>query len=85
MKKLLMILSLLFTSITSFANTKQVIKNFSKVNNGIYRGAKITSDEGAQYLKSLHIKNIINLQGGDLNSDIAFIIPWTEPGVYLAL
>ena len=80
MKKILVILSLTFTTLTSIVNAQEIIKNFSKVNNGVYRGAKISSAESAQYLKSLNIKNIINLQGDDLDSDIAIVIPWGEPG-----
>lgn len=59
---------------------KDLIVNFSKVNEGIYRGARLTSIHAVQYLKSLEIKNVINLQGGDMLSKFKSIIPWAEPG-----
>ena len=62
-----------------FAGSNQLITNFSKVNEGVYRGARITSFKAVKYLKFLGIKNVINLQGGDLDSNIGIIIPWAEP------
>lgn len=79
MRRILVILALLAVT-ASNAWSKELIVNFSKVNNGIYRGARLTSNEAVQYLKSIGIKNIINLQGGDLNSGLGKIIPWAEPG-----
>jgi protein tyrosine/serine phosphatase len=82
MKKFITTLAFLFASLTSqtFAQSSGLIVNFSKVNDGVYRGARLTNTESIQYLKALGIKNIINLQGGDLNSDIGVIIPWIEKG-----
>lgn len=82
MKKILAILAFLSVSFSAqtFAKSDALIINFSKVNEGVYRGARLTSVEAVQYLKSLNIKNVINLQGGDLDSDIGVIIPWAEPG-----
>ncbi len=61
MKKLLVVLTLLMTSLSTQAKSKELIVNFSKVNDAIYRGARLTSVEAVEYLKSLGIKNIINL------------------------
>jgi tyrosine-protein phosphatase SIW14 len=80
MKKFIVTVALSLASLASFAKSNQIIVNFSKVNSGIYRGARLTSVEAVEYLKSLGVKNIINLQGGDLDSDIGIIIPWAEPG-----
>lgn len=80
MRKILIAHVLLLLSISSYAESSDVIVNFSKVNSGIYRGARPTNAEAISYLKSVSIKNVINLQGGDLNSDIGIIIPWAEPG-----
>lgn len=80
MKKLLVVLSLFITSLSAQAKSKDLIVNFSKVNDAIYRGARLTSVEAVEYLKSINVKNVINLQGGDLNSDIRIVIPWLEPG-----
>lgn len=79
MRKLIVILAL-FAVAAGNAFSKDLIVNFSQVNKGIYRGARLTSTDALQYLKSIGIKNIINLQGGDLNSRYAKIIPWAEPG-----
>jgi tyrosine-protein phosphatase SIW14 len=82
MRKILSVLAFVLVSFSTqiFANSNGIITNFAKVNEGIYRGARLTSTEAVQYLKSLKVKNIINLQGGDLDSDIGIIIPWAEPG-----
>lgn len=79
MKKLLVVLAL-FSVAAGNAFSKDLIVNFSQVNGGIYRGARLTSTDAVQYLKSIGVKNIINLQGGDLNSSLGKIIPWAEPG-----
>ncbi|MBC7539736.1 MAG: tyrosine-protein phosphatase [Bacteriovorax sp.] len=82
MKKILSVFVFVLISFSSesFAKSNELIINFSKVNDVIYRGARLTSIEAVQYLKSLNIKSVINLQGGDLESDIGVIIPWAEPG-----
>ena len=82
MKKILPAIALILASFStqSFAKPSDIIINFSKVNEGIYRGARLTSIEAAHYLKSINVKTVINLQGGDLSSDIGIIIPWAEPG-----
>lgn len=82
MRKILAIVAFVLVSFSSqtFAKSNELIINFSRVNEGVYRGARLTSVEAVQYLRSLNIKNVINLQGGDLESDIAIIIPWAEPG-----
>jgi protein tyrosine/serine phosphatase len=59
---------------------KEIIVNFKQVNSGIYRGARLETVAAIDYLRSLGIKTIINLQGGDLNSKFGKIIPWAEPG-----
>lgn len=79
MKKILVILALLAVSAGN-AFSKDLIVNFSQVNGGLFRGARLTSVEAVQYLKSIGVKNVINLQGGDLNSRFGKIIPWAEPG-----
>jgi len=79
MRKLLVVLAL-FAVAAGNAFSKDLIINFSQVNDGVFRGARLTSVEAVQYLKSIGIKNIINLQGGDLNSRFGKIIPWAEPG-----
>ncbi len=79
MRKLLVVLAL-FAVAAGNAFSRDLIVNFSQVNDGVFRGARLTSVEAVQYLKSIGIKNIINLQGGDLNSRFGKIIPWAEPG-----
>lgn len=79
MKKILIVLALFIVSFSN-AFSKDLIVNFSRVNEDIYRGARLTSVEAVQYLKSIGVKNIINLQGGDLESSLGKIIPWAEPG-----
>ncbi len=80
MKKLIFTLAFLATSLTTNAFANDLIINFSKVNDGLYRGARLTSYEALEYLKSLNVKSVVNLQGGDLDSDIGIVIPWAEPG-----
>ncbi|MFN8370332.1 MAG: tyrosine-protein phosphatase [Bacteriovoracaceae bacterium] len=63
-----------------FAQDKAPIKNFSQVNNGIYRGGRLNSLEATQFLKIHKIKNVINLQGGDFDTNIQIVIPWVEAG-----
>jgi len=79
MRKFLVVLAL-FAVAAGNAFSKDLIVNFSQVNSGLFRGARLTSVEALDYLKSIGIKNIVNLQGGDLNSRYAKIIPWAEPG-----
>jgi rhodanese-related sulfurtransferase len=43
----------------------QLISNFGKVSEGLYRGTRISLPEQAQALRSLGVKNVVNLQGGD--------------------
>ncbi len=56
------------------------IINFHKVNDGIYRGARLETAQGYQYLASLGVKTIINLQGGDLHSKLGSVMGNIEPG-----
>lgn len=79
MRKLLVIIAL-FAVAAGNAFSKDLIVNFSQVNKGIFRGARLESLQAVQYLKSIGVKNVINLQGGDLNSKFGKIIPWAEPG-----
>lgn len=72
--------ALLVTQEISTAVKQLPIINFNKVNDELYRGARLQSAEGYQYLKSLGIKTIINLQGGDLHSKLGKIIGKIEPG-----
>lgn len=66
---------------TAFADapTSFEIPNFVQVNSAIYRGGRPTA-AGLQKLAQMGIKTIINLQGGDLQSDLSRIIPYLEPG-----
>ncbi len=79
MKKILIILALVVVTTTN-AFSRDLIINFSQVNEGIFRGARLSSLEAVKYLKTIGVKNVINLQGGDLNSGLGKIIPWAEPG-----
>jgi tyrosine-protein phosphatase SIW14 len=45
----------------------------------LYRGGRPTL-AGLQKLKALGVKTIIDLQGGDLLSPLAFYVKWTEKG-----
>jgi protein tyrosine/serine phosphatase len=55
--------------------------NFHKVTDGIYRGARIESASQMQTLKSLGIRTIINLQGGDVKTPyLGRVIPFLEAG-----
>ncbi|MGZ3809549.1 MAG: hypothetical protein ACXVCE_15810, partial [Bacteriovorax sp.] len=63
MRNLLIVLALATASFSSFGSANNLIVNFSKVNEGIYRGARLKSVEDAQYLKTINVKNVINLQG----------------------
>lgn len=77
MKTLFLLTALLCsTAQASRAN----IQNFSKVTDGIYRGARPT-DGNIGFLSESGIKTIVNLQGGDLNNfGLGGIIGWYEPG-----
>ncbi|MBP9682000.1 MAG: tyrosine-protein phosphatase [Bacteriovorax sp.] len=80
MKHLVKFLAFFIISFSTQAKNNELIANFSQVNEGIFRGARLTSKEAGLKLQSLEVKNIINLQGGDLESIYKFIIPWAEPG-----
>jgi protein tyrosine/serine phosphatase len=78
MKNLLLI-SLL--AVSTFAHASDPVLNFFKVEEGIYRGARPASDQAIVELADvIGIKNVINLQGGDLNTIYRPIIPYLEPG-----
>jgi protein tyrosine/serine phosphatase len=78
MKNLLLVSLLVLTSI---AHASDPVTNFFKVEDGIYRGARPTSDNAITDLASNYgIKNIIDLQGGDLHTIFRPIIPYLEPG-----
>lgn len=56
------------------------IPHFSKVNDAIYRGGR-PKPAGLSYLRSLHVRTVINLQGGDLNNPrYRSFMKWWEPG-----
>ncbi len=63
-----------------YAGEKTPIENFSKATSGIYRGARLESVSAINHLKSFKIKTVINLQGGDFDTNIQIVIPWVEPG-----
>lgn len=78
MKKI--ILFLLFVT-SSYVYSASPVKNFYKVEDGIYRGGRPETDFSIQSLaENFGIKNIINLQGGDYYTIYRPIIPYLEPG-----
>lgn len=77
--KNLLFLSLLIA--TTYAQAADPVLNFFKVEDGIYRGARPTTDQAISALANNYgIKNIINLQGGDYNTIYRPIIAYLEPG-----
>lgn len=72
-----------FLSFQSYAQTSPQntpIVNFHTFGEGLYRGAR-PDGAGLTYLKSLGIKTVINLQGGDLNKvALRWIVSRMEPG-----
>ena len=55
------------------------LPNFNQVSPVLYRGGR-PSTAGLQKLAQMGIRTIINLQGGDLDSDFWRILRFTEPG-----
>jgi protein tyrosine/serine phosphatase len=78
MKNLLLI-SLM--ALSTFTYAADPVDNFFKVTDGIYRGARPTTDQAIMDLQTqVGIRNIINLQGGDYNTIFRPIIKYLEPG-----
>ena len=78
MKNLLFI-SLL--AVSTFAYAGDPVLNFFKVTDGIYRGARPTTDQAIETLANAYgVHNIINLQGGDFYTIYRPIIKYLEPG-----
>ena len=75
---LVFILSFTLPSYAAPADT--TISHFSKVNDSIYRGGR-PKPADLNYLRSLNVRTIINLQGGDLkNPSYRAFMKWWEPG-----
>jgi protein tyrosine/serine phosphatase len=56
------------------------ILNFSKINDVLYRGGR-PKPADLSYLRSLNVRTVINLQGGDLhNPRYRAFMTWWEPG-----
>jgi protein tyrosine/serine phosphatase len=71
-------LSLTLSSYAAPADT--AIPHFSKVNNSLYRGGR-PQPADLRYLRSLNVRTVINLQGGDLNNPrYRAFMEWWEPG-----
>jgi protein tyrosine/serine phosphatase len=67
--------------ITSYAQAADPVLNFFKVEDGVYRGARPTSDQAINQLANNYgIRNIINLQGGDYFTIYRPVIAYLEPG-----
>ena len=80
MKSLLILISFSIIIASTQAAPVPFIKNFIEVNSNLYRGARPANISALDQLAKLGIKSIVNLQGGDLKSEIGFIIPLAEPG-----
>ena len=82
MKNILAVLTLstAILSQTAMAKDKGIIGNFSRVNQGLYRGARPANIAALDYLAKLGIKSIVNLQGGDLLSKFKIVVKKTEAG-----
>ena len=62
------------------AHADELIPNFHKVSEGLYRGGR-PRVEGLWKLKAMGVKTIVNLQGGDPESFLyGPIAAWLEPG-----
>jgi len=62
------------------------LTNFSKVSEGIYRGARPPKYESIIKLAfNYDVKTILNLQGGDWGGRIGKHFPWLEPGEELKI
>jgi protein tyrosine/serine phosphatase len=62
------------------APTDTAIPHFSKVNDSLYRGGRPKPSD-LSYLRSLNVRTVINLQGGDLNNPrYRAIMKLWEPG-----
>jgi tyrosine-protein phosphatase SIW14 len=71
-------LSLTLPFYAASADTR--IPHFSKVNESLYRGGR-PKPADLSYLKSLNVRTVINLQGGDLNNPrYREFMKWWEPG-----
>lgn len=62
-----------------FAKSKG-IENLQKATDGIFRGARPISTDELQTIAGMGIKNIVDLQGGDVNYKHWRLISWNEPG-----
>lgn len=68
-----------FLGTNSYAKSKG-IENLQKATEGIFRGARPISTDEMQTIAKMGIKNIIDLQGGDVNYKHWKLISWNEPG-----
>jgi tyrosine-protein phosphatase SIW14 len=76
---LTLLLSIILSQAAIAFPTSNGLPNFSQVNENLYRGGK-PSDAGLAYLKSIGVKTIIDLQGGDLHSIYKPVVFFSEPG-----
>lgn len=78
MKIILFLFLALGFSLNTFAGDPP--GNFGTFGEGLYRGARLEKSHFA-YLKSLGVKTIINLQGGDIKDPVLGpVAGWLEPG-----
>lgn len=85
MKALILFLTATFVFQASWADTaislaEAPITNFHSFGNNLYRGAR-PLEKGMNYLQQIGVKNVIDLQGGDLShSSFPWVIEQAEPG-----
>src|SRR3954466_11696623 len=61
----LLLLLIAAASATSRAPEEETLPNFHQVNENLYRGAQPRGDSGIRKLKTLGVRTVINLRGGD--------------------
>lgn len=80
MRLVCLVFTLSLTLPSCAAPADATIPHFSKVNNFLYRGGRPEPTD-LSYLKSLNVRTVINLQGGDLNNPkYRAFMKWWEPG-----
>jgi hypothetical protein len=80
MRLVYLVFALSLTLPADGAPADTTIPLFSKVNNSLYRGGRPTARD-LTYLRSLNVRTVINLQGGDLkNPSYRVFMKWWEPG-----
>lgn len=81
MKKTLLMTLLVCSIFSNYSFAKsQGIGNLQKAADGIFRGARPISTDEIQQLAGMGIKNIVDLQGGDMNFKYWKLMSWNEPG-----